>query len=313
MASPAPSYYPEGWDRERMLNSAATGEIRSLTEEQLEVFRTGLKADLGPQGFDDFTAEIYKRELKSKGQEPPKWESELPRQIPKDWNPWGLVVYKSPEIRDAGRWQACRRRFDQIILDSISGYRAQHDPSDQAVGAAVDPLEECLSRMKFQWIEDVGDADGSIASIGQAYLNLEPPVGLNHSICLYITPASLESILDTPLPATANRRYRTAIPFVVAVSPGDVTKTPEQIQELIEEDAAGADWRGYFNVAVETLLDCVFPTLANGRRSPFEFAGHVQGEDIYCDHTRFGVHKAGVGFYDRRARRWVEGIESQAV
>ncbi|KAI0420735.1 hypothetical protein F5X98DRAFT_16654 [Xylaria grammica] len=296
MPSGIPTYYPEGWDRERLLNIAVTNDINSLTEDQWAAFREGLRADKGEQGFEEFFDEMWRREKIAKGikapvSEPPFMELMRLREerigSSARWDPWGFVAFKSPEIRDQVRWRACRERFDKILQDYTDQYR-------EWPGA-----DECLSRMKFRWIEDAGDADGSVKSIAKARAALELPPGLDHSLSLYVTPASLDSILNSPLPSSAKRKWRKDIPFVVAVS-GQAAEEPNA--QDIEDDVAGAGWRGYFNVAVESLLDSFFSTIAGDSRSPFELGGHVSGEDVYCDHTRWGIHKAGVGYWDRRAR-----------
>ncbi|KAI0474329.1 hypothetical protein F4859DRAFT_86548 [Xylaria cf. heliscus] len=296
MSSDTPAYYPEGWDRERMLNIGVTDDFEGLTEEQLATFREGLRADKGEQGFEEFFDEMRERGKIAKGikdpvSEPPFMQVMRLREqrvgSSAQWDPWGFVVFKSPEIQDQVQWQACRERFDKILHDYANHYRDYPG------------VDECLSRMKFQWIEDAGDPEGSIKSIAQARATLDLPPGLDHSLSLYITPASLNSILNSPLPTSAKRKWRKEIPFVVAVS-AQAAEEPNIAD--IEDDVAGADWRGYFNVAVESLLDSFFCTVADDSRSPFELGGHVSGDDIYCDHTRWGIHKAGVGFWDRRAR-----------
>ncbi|KAH8167471.1 hypothetical protein CIB48_g772 [Xylaria polymorpha] len=294
MSSDTPAYYPEGWDWEHLLNASASDE--GPTEDQWAVFREGLKADKGEQGFEEFFDEMWRREKIVKGIKDPVFEPpfmELMRIREQfggssaQWDPWGFVVFKSPEIQDQGQWQACRERFDKILHECTNYY------------SGYPGLDECLSRLRFQWIEDAGDAEGSIKSIAKARATLDLPPGLDHSLSLYITPASLDSILNSPLPSSAKRKWRKEIPFVVAVS----AKAGRELNVAdIEEDVAGASWRSYFNVAVESLLDSVFSTIANDSRSPFEFAGHVSGDDIYCDHTRWGIHKAGVGYWDPRAR-----------
>lgn len=138
-----------------------------------------------------------------------------------------------------------------------------------------------------------------IAYYNRARATLDLPPGLDHSLSLYITPASLDSILNSPLPSSARRKWRQEIPFVVAVS-SQAAEEPSIVD--VEDDVAGAGWRGYFNVAVESLLDSFFSTVAGDSRTPFELGGHVSGEDIYCDHTRWGIHEAGVGYRDRRGR-----------
>lgn len=133
---------------------------------------------------------------------------------------------------------------------------------------------------------------------------MDLPPGLKHNLCFYVTPASMRSILDSPAPSSSNRRYRVDIPFVVAVSEQAATVQESREEGLTadEDEVEGADWRGFFNVAVEALLEGLFPIVANDSLSPYEIGGHVIGEDIWCDHTRYGVHKAGVGYWDKRSR-----------
>lgn len=52
-----------------MLNSAATGELNSLSEAERDTFREGLRQDLGDAGFEQFFEEMFKREMASKGTE----------------------------------------------------------------------------------------------------------------------------------------------------------------------------------------------------------------------------------------------------
>ncbi|CAJ2502950.1 Uu.00g103440.m01.CDS01 [Anthostomella pinea] len=307
MSQQTPAYYPEGWDRERMLNAGVNDEIGTLTDDQLSVFREGLRADIGDQGFDQFFAEMSNRRNVAKGTAPNPVDVGEPAFMETmrlreerfggahRLEQWGFVVFKSPRIRDEAQWDACRQRFEEIVRESTDFYRGYPG------------LDECLSRLKFQWVEDAGDADGSVASISHAYTSMVPPRGLDHSLCLHITPASLDSILNSPLPSTANRRYRKDIPYVLAVS-AHADQYARMAEEEEEEDIAGAGWRGYFNVAVETLLESIFPMVVNDTRSPFEIGGNISGKDVYCDHTRWGVHKAGVGYWDKRTQQAGTGL-----
>lgn len=111
----------------------------------------------------------------------------------------------------------------------------------------------------------------------------------------------MDSILDSPLPSSSKRQYRTDIPFVVAVS-ADAGSGTQQHDREDEERFEGATWRGFFNVAVEAVLDSLFPIIADDSMTPFELGGHVSGDDVWCDHTRWGVQKAGgVGYYNPRS------------
>ncbi|KAI1655630.1 hypothetical protein F4813DRAFT_391479 [Daldinia decipiens] len=301
MPASIPSYYPAGWDRERILN-ATVNEINDLTKEQREVFREGLRADLGQQGFDEFFDEMFRREQEESGllgnsiktiKEPPFMEV---LRICEDrgirWDQWGFVVFKSPEIVDAEQWMACKKRFSEIINDSIDPYRGYAG------------LDDCVRKMKFQWVEDVKDAGGGIGSISRAYSSTSLLPGLNHSLCLYITPSSMDSILNSPSPSSCKRKYRTRIPFVVAVSK-DVSR---QDYSTTYGDIERASWRGFFNVAVETLLESLFPIVADDSMSPFEIGGCVAGDDVWCDYTRWGVHKAGIGYWDSRTGQAGSGL-----
>lgn len=112
--------------------------------------------------------------------------------------------------------------------------------------------------------------------------------------------------MNSELPAAGDRRHRKDIPFVVAVSTAAsaIPETGKGPAEGAEDDSEEEDndeeftWRGYFNVAVETLMTALFPAIADDSLEPFEIGGHVNGDDIWCDTTRWGVHKAGVGHWD---------------
>lgn len=177
------TYWPAGWDLDRLMNSHATGELDDLTGEQVAAVRAGLIADLGEPAFQDIMAEIERRKQaaaavaseqericstndaesvpaakKPAPSEPPFMETmrlHEARGQPK-WDPWGFVVYKSPEIRDDAEWASCKQRFAQILDESIapcSGYPG---------------LKKVMGRMKIDWIEDLDEAaDGSCASIAR--------------------------------------------------------------------------------------------------------------------------------------------------
>lgn len=111
--------------------------------------------------------------------------------------------------------------------------------------------------------------------------------GMHHSLCLFVTPASMRSILGLPLLISeASREKPREMPFIVAVS-----------AQAVSDQAAGGEgedetsWRGFFNVAVEVLLTGLFPAVADDKLEPFEVGGHVHGQDIWLDHARWGVHK----------------------
>lgn len=93
------------------------------------------------------------------------------------------------------------------------------------------------------------------------------------------------------------------MPFVVAVSLHAAAANGGNNEDPEEDDAP--PWRGYFNVAVETLLTSLFPIIADEMMEPVRIGSHIRGEDVWVDHTRFGVFKPGLGFgtWDGRVRR----------
>lgn len=181
------SYWPTGWTLERLLNSQATGELDDLTSEQATAIRAGLIADLGEPAFQDIIAEIGRRKQTAaaaaaaagKGSELnginngagslPSTKKAAPFEPPfmetmrlyeargqPRWDPWGFVVYKSPEIRDGAAWTACKQRFAQILEESVAPCRGYPG------------LDEVMDRMQIEWIEDFGGAaDATCASIAR--------------------------------------------------------------------------------------------------------------------------------------------------
>ncbi len=127
------------------------------------------------------------------------------------------------------------------------------------------------------------------------YETMNLPLGLNHNLCLCVTQASLDSILNSPDPLHSSRRERLEIPFALAISRG-IDQPPREEEEVEEDDER---FCGYFNVAVETLLEGLFPIVATDMMDPERIGGRVGKEDVWCGVGRDGVHKAGVGYVYR--------------
>lgn len=117
------------------------------------------------------------------------------------------------------------------------------------------------------------------------------PRGLATSACLMVTPASLESVLTSPLPSSAPRRERQKIPFVVSVSQAANTPRLPPMLGLGDEDVAGAGFKGYLNVAVETVLEEFYPIVALQMMDLHTLTVKFRHEnDIWCSSDRLGVH-----------------------
>lgn len=116
------------------------------------------------------------------------------------------------------------------------------------------------------------------------------PQGLTTSACLMITPASMESVLSSPLPSSAPRRERQKIPFVVSVSQGTSAPRLPPLLGLGDEDVAGAEFQGYLNVAVETALQEFYPIVALQMMDLHTLTTKFRHEnDIWCSSGRWGV------------------------
>ncbi|KAJ5808820.1 hypothetical protein N7474_010089 [Penicillium riverlandense] len=191
------------------------------------------------------------------------------------WEEWGFVIFRAtaygPEHED--QWQRFRLRWNEIMDDLLAPLRG----SDPRVDKAIDLI-------RFQWVEDPA-LDG--AEPAEIAAEMSPSRGLDHSVCLAVTRPALESLLESPLPSSAPRRERSRIPFVVTVA--SFTGTMSPVDE--EEDIAGQDFKGYFNVAVESLLEEFFPIVALEMSDLHKVAVRLRGEDIWCSNYRGGVHR----------------------
>lgn len=91
----------------------------------------------------------------------------------------------------------------------------------------------------------------------------------------------MASVLDSPLSSSAPRNDRQKIPFAVAVDrdAGVVAMQP-------------CGYSGHFNVAVESLVDELFPVIGIAATDPRTLSQGLQGDDIWCSAGRFGIHRA---------------------
>lgn len=56
------SFYPPGWDHERLLN-ATTSDLMALPDDQRTALYDGLKATYGEEGFNEILEEMGRRYL----------------------------------------------------------------------------------------------------------------------------------------------------------------------------------------------------------------------------------------------------------
>ncbi|ERF68498.1 hypothetical protein EPUS_05637 [Endocarpon pusillum Z07020] len=302
MANETPWYYPPGWDRERMLN-ATDEESGTMTQEQRDTFREGLHADLGEAGLEDFQAESYmrwKRREKTKEaatvvpeiRNPPPYVETMnlaTERNGREWPQWGFVVFRTTPYMDEGGWRAMRHRWDQMIDDQFQ------DDLD------LPGVREAKRKLRFLWVEGP-ELEGALpAVIASRYQAMGLPYGIVHNVCLCISQASMDAILNSPMPSQLSRRQRKKIPFVLAVTGS--AKQPRASLEVghEEKDCQREDFRGYFNVAVEALLNHLFACTADDMMDPDVLGSRVKGDDIWCNAYRDGIHKTDTGyFHDER-------------
>lgn len=168
MADPGnTSYWPAGWDRERLLNSQATGELDGLSGEQAAAIRAGMVAEIGEPAYQEILAEMGRRKFLADKDEQRKG-TQAPTEPPfmetmrlyeargnQPWDPWGFVVYKSPEILDEAAWKACKQRFAQILDETVDEFRGYPG------------LDQVMERMRIEWVEDLGVADSGCAAVAR--------------------------------------------------------------------------------------------------------------------------------------------------
>ncbi|KAF7503597.1 hypothetical protein GJ744_003580 [Endocarpon pusillum] len=305
MSNETPWYYPPGWDRERMLN-ASDEESETLTQEQRDTFREGLRAHLGDAGLEDFRAESYLRwrqceQMKEEAaagvprvrSPPPFLETmNLARERNgHEWPQWGFVVFRTTTTTtpdtDEGGWRAMKHRWDQMIDDQF-----QDD-------LALPGVREAKQKLRFLWVEGPELEGASPAVIASRYQAMDLPFGIVHNVCLCINQASMDSILNSPMPSQSSRRHRKKIPFVLAVTRSAKQPRPSLEVGDEDEDCQRECFRGHFNVAVEALLNHLFACTVDDMMDPDVLGSRVTGDDIWCNAWRDGIHKADAGYFYR--------------
>ncbi|KZP28378.1 hypothetical protein FIBSPDRAFT_852512 [Athelia psychrophila] len=293
-APPIPSssvgYYPPAWDRERFLN-ADHADFATLTEDQIDAIREGLRAELGEQAFEEFFEEMWRRTKLREGIPepevgPPNFMGAMSRHgrvhgEDDEWPEWGFMGFRAT-YGDEDAWAAFLTRFGEVLDETFDFY------------ATVKGMAELRAKFRVRWIEDPALDGATPQEIGNRFRGMEDAgCFFPHSLCLSVTQKALESVLSSPMPASANLRWRPQIPFVLAVAAECGEHIPNHPGEEDEEEA-GDNFRGYFNVAVESLLDELFPMIISDAMAPYELGAFVEGDDIWVD-AMDDPHPAYVG------------------
>ncbi|KZP28371.1 hypothetical protein FIBSPDRAFT_817236 [Athelia psychrophila] len=288
-STPGVDYYPPAWDRQRFLN-ADRADLATLAENQIATMREGLRAELGEQAFEEYFEEMWRRTKLREGIPepevgPPNFMMAMSRHAhgkkDDEWPEWGFVGFRAT-YGDEDAWGAFLKRFGEVLDETFDFY------------ASVKGMAEVRAKFRVRWIEDPALDGAAPQEIGNRFRGMEhTDCFFPHSLCLSVTQKALESVLTSPMPASAKLRWRPQIPFVLAVAAECGERIPNNPGDEDEEEA-GDNFRGYFNVAVESLLDELFTIVVTDMSAPYEFGAFVKGEDIW----RSGIgdpHPAYVG------------------
>ncbi|GFF57984.1 hypothetical protein IFM62136_03631 [Aspergillus lentulus] len=294
------SFYPPGWDYERVMNCAYE-DFGTLTEEQHTTMLNGLKEAGLYQAFEDkiqakvmesqAAARVAEEATKTEEQKLADRESWAPYidilknvfKFEPEWSEWGFVVFRATAYgtEDNAKWSEFRRRWDQIIEEEHADQRGFHPKSDRAI-----------ELLRFRWVEDPSLEGASAVEVSRRFDEMlrDLPTGLTTTACLMVNAEALESVLNSPIPSSAPLKGRKEIPYVVAVSRAAHYPRPELTPEEEDEDVFGQDFKGYFNVAVETLLTNFYPMVALDIMDLPRLTSRMRHDkDIWCDTYRGGI------------------------
>ncbi|KAJ5704057.1 hypothetical protein N7493_011195 [Penicillium malachiteum] len=180
------------------------------------------------------------------------------------------------------------------VLDSVFTFRGAETEDVIEEGLAphrgsLPKVDRAIDLLEFRWVEKPELQGADAADVARYFNEMTLPQGLNTSACLIVTPASMESILSSPLPSSAPFREGQTISFIVSVSS---RTSPSNLPPFLGlgDDIAGADFKGYLNVAVERMLDEFYPIVALQMFDLHELVvGFRHDNDIWCAGHRWGI------------------------
>lgn len=161
------SFYPAGWDYDRLLNCSRE-ELAELSDQERLTMLNGLKE----AGLYEQLIEIanQRNERAQKARQNGSWPpyvgnltNVFKSSDPDDWTQWGYVIFRTccyqPEEQE--RWLRFRCRWDQLIKDEISDYVQNSNLS----------LDRAIELHEDIWVEDPALEGASIDEIVKYAMN----------------------------------------------------------------------------------------------------------------------------------------------
>jgi hypothetical protein len=272
------SYWPLGWNFEK-LSRATAEDHASLSKGELEKMQAGLREVLGESGVGALAMHLFREEQKRAKKtgitaEPTSADPIKPALAPgwlRDWRrrhhgqKWGFVAFRTAFYDDEEGWEGYKRRLEGIVSIAF----------DREEGKGLEDWAEAKANFELRWVENPELAGANTTALREIYEELERdlPAGLSHPIFLCASQEAVDSVtsLDQEtLPDSNSVPWRPTAPFLFAVS----TNPDPGLEEGHEEN----EWfKPVFKVAVETMVDELWPLIESGAMPLRRITRHVKG------------------------------------
>ncbi|KAK2591098.1 hypothetical protein QQS21_011209 [Conoideocrella luteorostrata] len=267
------SYWPEGWGWERYTHPDE--DASSLTEEEQEKIRNGLRDVLGDDGFNRAMDFIFEKEmahqeekLREANAPPPEYKApDFLRIWRQRYNcgPWGFYAFRIALYGhdDNNKWEEFKIRLNRLV----------NIPFDRVVqnhrGREYEEVAKGRSMFEIRWIEDK-ELNGANADTLRKYWHdmkknkaVKGNFDLNMFFCA--SPESIESVLlpsQDDLPTAESLSWRDDAPFLLAVMEEESTNSHGEEPYDPEDPHHEANWyKPVFKVPIEIVADDFWVTI----------------------------------------------------
>lgn len=276
------------------LNACTTVSVQSLVKIEIHgLVREANRRYKSRVGQDE--ARICQAGLTGLEDMPPEFHAPfldtLKRYFPEQQ--WGWVAFRTCCYEDEQRWSLFIVRFNMIVNREFRQF--EHVPG----------VAEAKKLSIICWVRDT-DLEGAdndqvarhyraLLRHGAAGGELSP--GLRQHLCLSVNPASVASVLDSPLNTPVPVLEQLLIPFVLTVnqSAGEDLGPDADVSE-------GLSHRSAFKVSVDSLVCEPFHTTAGDIMDTRELSLATREDQVWCNGSgRFGLFTIGVSQTDGRS------------